>query len=383
MSTTLNPLENPPSCKSHPISTIQYHQDGRLQSKKVEEVGLDSKVLSHVLSNDECLEALNVNLKNLKLRLEKIPNNVSGVSIHVKEGTLENENLEEMYRITQKYCQEQFKMYDYGLDDRRFFCANSKFKKFLDGSGNKVSIFFSEDTCKMSVVGRDEDIACFRDGILTSVLHDEVITDSMNLDDEQFLYLNITQSQIKRKFSVDFELEDKTCSEKNGPCSAKFTGLKEDVVNAKREVRGRLEKYDKHFWSRKLNSNERLLLQEKRVHHHIRSELKRRDCSYLVVEDMLHVASETHGVDSFKSYLENALFVEIKRKLCDLERTIFLSDEWVNKKYTLLRNNTKRKVIVSVTDNVLVATCLPEVGEQVESFLEDFLNEKIKFKIVE
>lgn len=138
----LTSLKNPPSCKSHPISTIEYHQDGRLQSKNVEEAGLDSKVLSHVLSNDECLEALNVNLKNLKLRLEKISNNVSGVRIHVEEGTLENEKLEEMYRITQKYCQEQFKKYDYSLDDTRFSCADSKFKKFLDGSGNKVSIFF-------------------------------------------------------------------------------------------------------------------------------------------------------------------------------------------------------------------------------------------------
>lgn len=381
LSTTLTALENPPSCKSHPIFTIQYHQDGMLKSKNVEETGLDSKVLSHVLSNDECLEALNVNLKNLKLRLEKIPNNVSSVCIHAEEGALENEKLEEMYRTTQKYCQEQFEIYDCDLDDRRFSYADSKFKKFLDGPGNKVSIFFSED--KMSVVGHDEDIVCFRDGILTSVLQDEVITDSMNLDEEQFLYLNITHFQIRRKFSVDFELEDNTCSEKNGTCSARFSGLKEDVVNAKREVRGRLEKYDKHFLRRQLNNNERLLFQEKSVNHHIRSELKRRNCSYLVVEDMLYVASGTKGVDCFKSYLENALFVEIKQKLCDLERTIFLSNEWVNKEYPLLRNNTKRKVIVSVIGNDLVATCLPDVREQVESCLEDFLNEKIKLKIVE
>ncbi|XP_034301047.2 uncharacterized protein [Magallana gigas] len=249
------------------------------------------------------------------------------------------------------------------------------------GQETRFLFFFSED--KMSVVGHDEDIACFRDGILTSVLHDEVITDSMNLDEEQFLYLNITHFQIKRKFSVDFELEDKTCLEKNGICSARFRGLKEDVVNAKREVRGRLEKYDKHFLSRQLNNNERLLFLEKRVNDHIHCELKRRNCSYLVVKDILYVASETQRVDSFKSYLENALFVEIKRTLCDLERTIFLSDEWVNKKYPLLRNNTRKKVIVSVFGNDLVATCLPGVREQVESSLEDFLNEKIKLKIVE
>lgn len=98
-------------------------------------------------------------------------------------------------------------------------------------------------------------------------------------------------------------------------------------MNAKREVRGRLEKYDKHFLSRQLNNNERLLFLEKRVNDHIRCELKRRNCSYLVVKDILYVASETQRVDSFKSYLENALFVEIKRTLCDLERTIFLSAE--------------------------------------------------------
>lgn len=36
----------------------------------------------------------------------------------------------------------------------------------------------------MLVVGYDEDIVCFRDGILIFVLYDEVIIDLMNLDEE-------------------------------------------------------------------------------------------------------------------------------------------------------------------------------------------------------
>lgn len=73
-------------------------------------------------------------------------------------------------------------MYDYSFDDIWFFCVDLKFKKFLDGLGNKVFIFFFED--KMLVVGYDEDIVCFRDGILIFVLYDEVIIELMNLDEE-------------------------------------------------------------------------------------------------------------------------------------------------------------------------------------------------------
>lgn len=62
---------------------------------------------------------------------------------------------------------------------------------------------------------------------------------------------------------------------------------------------------------------------------------------------------------------------------------IFFLDEWVNKKYFFFRNNIRKKVIVLVVGNDLVVICLLGVREQVESFLEDFLNEKIKFKIVE
>lgn len=62
-------------------------------------MGFDFKVLLYVLLNDECFEVLNVNFKNLKLWLEKILNNVSGVCIYVEEGIFENEKLEEMYRI--------------------------------------------------------------------------------------------------------------------------------------------------------------------------------------------------------------------------------------------------------------------------------------------
>lgn len=368
------------TCKSSPISKIQYSLDKQIQYKDVEETCLDPELLSHVLSDDKCLVAVNTNLENLKINLERIPNNVGVARVYFKEMSLGKEELEESYKTIYKYCQEHLKKYEYDLDEMRFSCADSKFKKFLDGLENKLSIFFSKD--KMSVVGHDEDITCFRDGILTSVLHDEVIRDSMNLGDEQFLYLKTTYSEIKRKFSVDLDLEGKICSETNGSCSAIFHGLKEDVVNAVREVRRRLEKYNKHFWMRQLNSNERLLLQEKRVIHHLRGEIKRRNCSYLIVEDMLYVASVTQEVDSFKSNLENALFVEIKRNLSNLEKNIFLSYEWVKNKNIVLRTNTKKQSIVSVIGNDLVATCLPHVKEQVEIFIEDFCKRKFPPKII-
>lgn len=53
---------------------------------------------------------------------------------------------------------------------------------FRKKNRNFVFIFFFED--KMLVVGYDEDIVCFRDGILIFVLYDEVIIDLMNLDEE-------------------------------------------------------------------------------------------------------------------------------------------------------------------------------------------------------
>lgn len=161
------------TCKSSPISKIQYSLDKQIQYKDVEETCLDPELLSHVLSDDKCLVAVNTNLENLKINLERIPNNVSVARVYFKEMSLGKEELEESYKTIYKYCQEHLKKYEYDLDEMRFSCADSKFKKFLDGLENKLSIFFSKD--KMSVVGHDEDITCFRDGILTSVLHDEVM----------------------------------------------------------------------------------------------------------------------------------------------------------------------------------------------------------------
>lgn len=97
---------------------------------------------------------------------------------------------------------------------------------------------------------------------------------------------------------------------------------------------------------------------------------------------MLYVASVTQEVDSFKSHLENALFVEIKRNLSNLEKNIFLSYEWVKNKNIVLRTNTKKQSIVSVIGNDLVATCLPHVKEQVEIFIEDFCKQKFLPKII-
>ncbi|XP_065932778.1 uncharacterized protein [Magallana gigas] len=380
---TSSSQERSQTCKSSPISKIQFSLDGKIPDKNVEETCLDPEFLSHVLSDNKCLVALNTYLENLKINLERIPDNVSVARVVFKEKTLGIEELEEIYKNIQKYCQEHLKKEEHGLEEIKFSFADSKFKMFLDRLENKVSIFFSDT--KMSVVGHDEDIACFRDGILTSVLHDEVIRDSMNLGDEQFLYLKTTYSQIKRKFSVDIDLEGTALSETNGSCSAIFRGLKEDVVNAMRGVRQRLETYDKHFWSRQLNKNEDLLLKEKRVIRHLRGEIDRQDCCYLIVEDtsMLYVASVTKKVDSFRSYLENALFVEIKRNLSNMEKTIFLSDEWVKNKYIVLQTNTKKQSIVSVIGNDLVATCVPHVKDQVQIFIEDFLQEKIHLKIIE
>lgn len=98
---------------------------------------------------------------------------------------------------------------------------------------------------------------------------------------------------------------------------------------------------------------------------------------------MLYVASVTREVNSFRSYLENALFVEIKRNLSNLESNIFLSDEWVKNKNIILQTNTKKQCIVSVSGNDLVATCLPHVKDQVQIFIDDFLKEKIHLKIIE
>lgn len=102
---------------------------------------------------------------------------------------------------------------------------------------------------------------------------------------------------------------------------------------------------------------------EKRVNDYIYCEFKRRNCLYLVVKDILYVVLEIYGVGSFKSYLENVLFVEIKWIFCDLERIIFFLDEWVNKKYFFFRNNIRKKVIVLVFGNDLVVICLLGVRE--------------------
>lgn len=71
---------------------------------------------------------------------------------------------------------------EYGFEEIKFLFVDLKFKMFLDRLENKVFIFFFD--IKMLVVGYDEDIVCFRDGILIFVLYDEVIIDLMNLDEE-------------------------------------------------------------------------------------------------------------------------------------------------------------------------------------------------------
>lgn len=50
--------------------------------------------------------------------------------------------------------------------------------------GWKIKFLFFFFEIKMLVVGYDEDIVYFRDGILIFVLYDEVIIDLMNLDEE-------------------------------------------------------------------------------------------------------------------------------------------------------------------------------------------------------
>lgn len=54
----------------------------------------------------------------------------------------------------------------------------------------------------------------------------------------------------------------------------------------------------------------------------------------MIVEDisMFYVVFVIKKVDSFRSYLENVLFVEIKWNLSNMEKIIFFLDEWVKNK---------------------------------------------------
>lgn len=362
-----------PSCKSHPITTIQYCTTGEPLEGNITETGLDPKMLSHVLSHDACLKKLNEKLELIGVQVKRAERDFCAISVHGETNTLVHENKEEMYKIISSFCQEHIVMHHCDVDENRFSLAGVKFGKFLEGLDGKVSVFYLDG--KMFMIGHEIDIENFQENILSSVLNDPVVTESMKLEEEQFVYLKALKNKLI-KCSTDFTLE-----EENGSFCAKLHGLKEDVVNTMRELGRRLEGYQEHLWTRQMSKYEYQLMQETRVQRHLRDVLKKNNLSFLTIKDKLHVASEILKAEDFKQRLENELFIETKQSLTELGKKLFLSDEWTTKAGLILTNNTKKQVIVIVEGNDLVVTCLPRVKIQVDSFIEDFLNKNTKLEI--
>ena len=357
-------------CTSHPITSIQYCTTDEPLKICITKTALDSKMLSHVLSHDACLKKLNEELEHIGVQVKRAE---SVISVHDETNALVQENKEKMYKIISTFCQEHIVMHDFDVDEDRMKMADVKFGKFLEGLDGKVSVFYLDG--KMFLIGHKIDIDNFQENILSSVLNDEVVKESMKLEEEQFVYLTVLKNKFI-KYSIDFTLE-----EENGSFCAKLHGLKEDVVNTMRELGRRLEGYRERLWTRQMSKSECLLMDEPKVQEHVRDVLQKNNLSSLTIKDKLHVASEILKAEDFKQRLENELFIETKQSLSELGKKIFLSSEWTTKKGLVLRYNTMNQAHVMFEGNDLVVTCLPRLKVQVDSFIEDFLNENTKLKI--
>ncbi|XP_061164485.1 uncharacterized protein LOC133173516 [Saccostrea echinata] len=367
------------SCKSHPITTIRFNLKGTKSEKNVSETCLNPKFLAHILAHQECLKAINGNLKDdLKMTIKQIPGNFSALEISVEEGVMENMKLEEMYNVINKYCREQLKIIEHDIDEERFSFADLKLGKFLKGMTypHCISIFFDG---KLSLAGHGAEIIVFERDILSSILNDEVVRDSFSIEKEQLMYLKVIHyaDEISKDFSVEVVFEDEAESG-----TVAFHGLREDVVNVQRNISHCLQNYHKRLWTRPLKRNEQCLLQEKEVIRHFKGVFKKYKCSYLITDDCLRVARKISDMDILKTELENALFVEMNHSLSKVEKIFFESEQWIEQ-YKILRNNTKKQVIITVEVNELSVTCLPHVQIQVKSCLESFLRERIKSELME
>jgi hypothetical protein len=364
-------------CKSHPITTIQYRSQGSQEEKTVSETGLDPKYLAHILTHDRCRQAVNEKLKNdLKVTIKRVPENFGAMKVFLEDEAV-SENMGDVYRVIDGFCKERLRKSEHDIDKQKFAFADFKMAKFLEGMEDltRVSIFFDE---KLSLVGSEAGIEVFEAEILSSILNDEVIRDSIKVDGEQLLYLKVIRYpfQILKEFEVEVTLEDE-----DGGGKIELNGLREDVVNVQRNVPRYLQGYKKRFWSKQLTKDELTLLQEKRARHHLNEVFKRNKSLYLIVEDKLFMVTQADQTEEMKKRLEDALFFEKTRRLCALERNLFNSEKWTTNR-TVLWNNTKRQVIVTVEGDELLITCLPHVKTEVENFVESFLQENTKSKLI-
>ncbi|XP_056010562.1 uncharacterized protein LOC125682389 [Ostrea edulis] len=365
------------SCKSHPITAIQYKVKGSQEESKLSELGLDPKYLAHILTHDECLQAVNENLKNdMKVTIKRVPGNLSAMEVFVEDEDVLKKK-EDICRIIDEYCREHLMKSEHDIDEEKFSFADFKMGKFLEGMDDsiRVSLFFDG---KLSLVGHETGIRIFETEILSSILDDEVVKILMEVDREQLMYLKVIRypTKISKEFAVGVTLDEVGVH-------VELRGLREDVVNARRNVTRHLQSYKTHFWSTQLKRDERTLLLERRVRHHLNEVFQRNKCSYLIEGDKMFMVTKTDGTEVVKKRLEDALFVEKRQSLSKLEGNLFNSEQWMKSKSVVLRNNTQRQVVVTVEGDELLVTCLPHVKIEVENFLESFLNENIKSRLIE
>ncbi|XP_062599550.1 uncharacterized protein LOC134261093 [Saccostrea cucullata] len=369
------------SCKSHQITTIKYNLEGTQNNKDVGETSLNSKLLVHILSHQECLKSVNGKLKdNLKMSIHKIPGDFSALKVTMEHGVKENLKLEEMYNVIDEFCREHLKIIKHDIDEENFSFGDLKLGKFLQGMEDPhcVSIFFDK---KLFLAGHEADIVVFERDILSSILKDQVVRDSFSIEQEQVTYLKVMhyREEISKEFSVDVVFE-----EEGESGIVALHGLREDVVNVQRNISRCLQNYHKRFWARPLKRNEQCLVQEKEVKRHLKQVFKKHKCPYFIPDDCLslYVTSKISDMDILKEKLENELFVEMNQSLSKVEKVLFESEQWVEH-YNILRTNTKKQVIITVEGDALLVTCLPQVQIQVQSCLEGFLGERIKSEMME
>ena len=156
-------------------------------------------MLSHVLSHDACLKKLNEKLELIGVHVKRAERNFCAISVHGETNTLVQENKEQMYKIIKTFCQEHIVMHDCDVDENRFSLADVKFGKFLEGLDGKVSVFYLDG--KMVMIGHEIDINNFQENILSSVLNDPVVTESIKLEEEQFVYLKVLKNKFIKKFN--------------------------------------------------------------------------------------------------------------------------------------------------------------------------------------